>query len=366
MPGDLNQEFFLGVLPAGLRFSITQARVYAGPGGYRVSWTGHNDINVTNNDGRCVTVGNSFEPSTGKICVRPTKVSATSSGQPVRLGAMKWASEKIINTNVLTSLFGADEQLPGWVELKFQIAKETGTKRVLASGTITATPSRFTMTGRPDNTDINLKWDGPNGGTEKTRTVAANDIGIDPPAVHLVFMPGKDKKSLGMAFTQQQSLLNTISSYAVQGILYANKKLVEVGVPGGALIVKVIEIPETIDTVHGIVDSANDFMVALKSKNRAAALLAAAKIVQGVVDVGTTVKDIPGDAKGFTGAIKDAFLKKLPQDIVLKDLPKDVLKDVIDRAVDDSLKAEEQKQAIARLRRRQMGQAGRYRDYARA
>ncbi|KAK6526007.1 hypothetical protein TWF281_011048 [Arthrobotrys megalospora] len=355
MASTLRQEFFLGVLPAGLRFSITQAKVYCNPGGYNVSWRDTTNFNVSNMDGRCFNSGMQFAPleparHPGKTCIMSTNFSATmpTSGQPVRLGEMTWARANTLD------IFA--QEVPGSVELKFQISKQSGT--ALAAGTLKVTPTRFKTFERPDNIDIVLTWD--DGRTENTKTTIGADIGVDPPKVHLMFVPGQGQNALGATLTQKEDVLNAIASVAVRGIIYANKKVVEFGVPGGAVVIKVVEIPETIDTVRDVVDAGNDFVTALREGNRAAALLAAGKIVKGVYDVGSGLKDLPGDIKGINGEINNILLGKLPKDI--GELPEAIRDDIIGKVVDDALKLEEDRQAQAKLRRRQM-RARRYRMY---
>lgn len=135
MASTLRQELFLGVLPAGLQFSITEAAVFANPGGYNVTWRDTTNFNVSNMDGRCFNAGNSFPPreparNPGKTCVKATRFSATiSGGQPVRLGEMTWARANTLD------IFA--QGVPGWIELRFQISKASG--GALATGT-TAEP----------------------------------------------------------------------------------------------------------------------------------------------------------------------------------------------------------------------------------
>ncbi|RVD89619.1 uncharacterized protein DFL_000618 [Arthrobotrys flagrans] len=345
MASTLRQELFLGVLPAGLQFSITEAAVFANPGGYNVTWRDTTNFNVSNMDGRCFNAGNSFPPreparNPGKTCVKATRFSATiSGGQPVRLGEMTWARANTLD------IFA--QGVPGWIELRFQISKASG--GALATGTLKVTPSRFKTFERPDDIDFLLTWD--NGRTETAKTTVAPDIGVDPPKVHLMFVPGQDGKTLGVTLTPKEDVLNAISSMAVRGILYANKKVVELGVPGGAVVIKVVELPETIDTIRDIYSAGDDFITAIQTGDKGAAFVAAMKVAKGIYDVGSGVADLPGDLNGFNGQVRDMLLGKLPSNF--KDLSETVRDDLISKIVDEAINKADAIQA-AKLRRRRL------------
>ncbi|KAK6507845.1 hypothetical protein TWF481_006267 [Arthrobotrys musiformis] len=346
MASTLRQTIFLGVLPAGLTFSITEATVFCNTGGYNVTWRDTSNFNVSNMDGRCINGGRQFaalDPTntSGKTCTMSTRFSATipSSGQPVRLGEVTWARANTLD------VFARD--VPGWAELKFTISKASG--RGLASGSLKITPSNFKMFERPDNIDFLLTWD--NGKTETGQTSIAPDIGVDPPNVHLMFVPGQDGRTLGVTLTPKEDVLNAIASQAVRGLLYANKKMVEFGVPGGAVIIKVVELPETIETVAGIFSAGDDFLNAIKQGNKSAAIVAAMKVAKGIYDVGTVVTDTPGDLSGFNSQVQNLLIGKLPN--TFKDLSETLRDDIISKIVDEAINAADAAQA-AKIRRRRL------------
>ncbi|KAK6352069.1 hypothetical protein TWF730_008901 [Orbilia blumenaviensis] len=341
----LNQQYFLGSLPSGLQFKITQSRVFCAPGGYLVSWAPTQGANNSNNDGRCFSNGNQFkqeEPDDhpGKTCIRQEGFSSGEPVKPVRLGEMKWHDNHPFN--------GGSE--PGWIELSFQITKQSGV--VMAAGKITSKPSKYKwLSQRPDKIDIELNWG--DGRVVNTQSNVGSNFGIDPSDVYLMFVMGRDKKTLGMTFTQKTDILNQIANVAIQGLVYANKKMIEYGVPGGALIIKVVELPDSYYTIRDVIDSSNDFVAAIKSGNRAAALLAAGTIVKGAYDVGSGLKSLPGDVKGVSKSLDNFLAGKLPID--LNGLKKDIPKDFIMKIVDEGLKSEEARQKgarVAKLRRR--------------
>ncbi|KAF3187231.1 hypothetical protein TWF225_004385 [Orbilia oligospora] len=345
MASTLRQELFLGVLPPGLKFTITQAAVFCNPGGYNVTWRDTRGFNVSNMDGRCFNAGNQFAPreparNPGKTCVMASNFSATiaSGGQPVRLGEMTWARANTLD------IFA--QAVPGSVELRFEISKASG--GALAAGTLKVTPSRFKTFERPDDIDFLLTWD--NGRTETGKTSVAPDIGVDPPKVHLMFVPGQDGKSLGVTLTPKEDVLNAISSMAVRGILYANKKVVEFGVPGGAVVIKVVELPETIDTVRDIYSAGDDFISAIQQGDRNAAFVAAMKVAKGIYDVGSGIADLPGDLKGFNGQVSEMLLGKLPTNF--KDMSETLRDDIISKIVDEAINQADAKRRRRRLARR--------------
>ncbi|KAK6337069.1 hypothetical protein TWF718_009855 [Orbilia javanica] len=345
MASTLRQEIFLGVLPAGLQFSITSASVFCNPGGYNVSWRETSNFNVSNMDGRCFNAGNSFPPlegarNPGKTCVRPSRLSATigKGGQPIRLGEMTWARANTLD------IFA--QGVAGYVELRFVISKTSGT--ALAAGKLRVTPSRFKTFERPDDVDFVLTWD--NGAVENGKTSVAPDIGVDPPPVHLMFVPGQDGKTLGVTLTPKEDVLNAISSMAVRGILYSNKKLVEFAVPGGAVIIKVVELPETIDTIRDIYSAGDDFVSAIQQGNKADAFVAAMTIAKGIYDVGSGISDLPGDLKGFNGQVQEMVLGRLPNNF--KDLSETLRDDIISKIVDDAISKAGDIAAARRRRRR--------------
>lgn len=166
-----------------------------------------------------------------------------------------------------------------------------------------------------------------------------------------MFVPGQDGKTLGVTLTPKEDVLNAISSMAVRGILYANKKVVELGVPGGAVVIKVVELPETIDTIRDIYSAGDDFITAIQTGDKGAAFVAAMKVAKGIYDVGSGVADLPGDLNGFNGQVRDMLLGKLPSNF--KDLSETVRDDLISKIVDEAINKADAIQA-AKLRRRRL------------
>ncbi|EPS42725.1 hypothetical protein H072_3346 [Dactylellina haptotyla CBS 200.50] len=340
--GSLKQDFYLGTLPAGLQFTITEAKVFCQGGGYSVEWRDRNNFNASNMDGRCYSGGaksNPIDPTNkaGKTCVFKTNfTNSMPNAKPVRLGATMFKKNNTLD-------FLAQEA-PGKVTLSFQISKIKGNKR-LASGTLEVAPARFKTLGRPDNIDVTLTWS--NGKTEKTQTNIAGDIGVDPPAVHLLFVKEKGGKKLGMAFTQNQPLLNKIASVGVQGLLYANKKLVEYGIPGGKVILTVVDLPETIDTARDTVDGAKDTYDAAKEGNLKQAFINGLGTAKNGFDVIGGVRGVPGDLRGAKKGLDRVNVGKTATKNTLKKVGDDLKDDAKDKLKEKAQEGALQRRMIA-------------------
>ncbi|KAF3911240.1 hypothetical protein ABW20_dc0102358 [Dactylellina cionopaga] len=82
-------------------------------------------------------------------------------------------------------------------------------------------------------------------------------------------------------------------------------------------------------------------------------VLATARFSKALFDMATTMADIRGGVKGFDKEIGNVILGKLPKN--LNELSAAVRDDIIKKATDAALKAEEQRQKNARkLRRRKL------------
>ncbi|KAF3911920.1 hypothetical protein ABW20_dc0101146 [Dactylellina cionopaga] len=258
MASTLNQEIFLGTLPAGLQFSITQTTVYCAPGGYNVQWRNATNSNVSNMDGRCISGGQQFpqvepNPHPGKTCIMSSSFASTlPGGQPARLGQMSWSRSNTLD------LFA--QGVPGWIELKFLISKIAG-NRALAKGSLKVTPTKFKTLER------------------------------------------------------------------------------------GVVIIKVIEIPELIDTTQATYEAASDFVAAFNKGDKAAMALATSKFGRGLYDLVTAATDVRGGLKEFN------------QEMTLRT-------DAIKKIIDEVNKAEEERQKNARkLRRRRLAANRKYLAY---
>ncbi|KAF3314499.1 hypothetical protein TWF173_004582 [Orbilia oligospora] len=207
----------------------------------------------------------------------------SSNTAPIRLGQMSWSR---VNT---LDIFAA--RSPGFIELAFNVSNVSG--GVLAKGTLKATPTEFRVLGRPDNVDFVVTWEKhPN---IKAQTSIDPNIGVDPPPIHLSFIPGTAKNALGaMVTVADPTTLNFIASWMIRGILYGNKKLIEFAVPGGSVIVKIVELAETIDTVADVGLAMNDLRAALLERNVKAAVRALLKVVKGLRELAKTMLDGAG------------------------------------------------------------------------
>ncbi|EGX53163.1 hypothetical protein AOL_s00006g541 [Orbilia oligospora ATCC 24927] len=183
--------------------------------------------------------------------------------------------------------------IPGFILLSFEISKVSGGKS-LARGTFKATPTHFRTIERPDNVNFVVTWEHHPDITNET-PINPN-IGIDPPPVHLSFIPGTAKTSLGaMIGIAEPTKLDFIASWMIRGILYGNEKLIEFAVPGGSVIVKVVQLAETIDTAADVVLAIADLRDALARRDAKAAVKALVKAVKGLRELAKTVVGGVGD-----------------------------------------------------------------------
>ncbi|KAK6514719.1 hypothetical protein TWF281_004915 [Arthrobotrys megalospora] len=358
MTATLRQEFFLGAMPAGFELQVTQIKVH-GARGYNVGWRDNSNFNLTKVVTECWSGGRSDTAQRqridhGTICTIGSSFPASiaANGQPVRLGEMTW--QKSTQESAF-NIFLAGE--PGLAELKFQVS-DMKSRKVVASGSLTAAPEKFHILQRPDNIKVKLVWD-KTGQTKDTTTEIAPNIGVDPPAIHLMFAMGQDKKSLGMGFMQVQSTLNQVASLGVQLVVDVNKALLEWGVPGGAIIVTAIELPETVDTAIGLFDAGKDLVDALSSRNPGKAHLALMKIIKGGYDIGGVIMNI----KGLKSDTAERVLKMIPPNA--KDLAEGVLTKLLEEVVDKGIAFEDGLVNQAKLRHRNLarsGKGGRYRS----
>ncbi|KAK6347419.1 hypothetical protein TWF718_005260 [Orbilia javanica] len=353
MTATLRQEFFLGGIPSGFQISITQATAY-GPRGFNVSWRDTNNRNLSKMAASCFSAGTSVSindrPGFGPTCTMGTNFSATvaSDGKPARLGEMTWGKSTV--EHWYNAFVPGD---PGAIELKFQISDiKTGKK--VTGGSITATPEKFHILQRPDNIKVEMVWD--SGEKKETTTSVAADIGVDPPAIHLCFVMGQDKKTLGMGFKQVQSTLNQVASVGVGLVLDVNKALIEWGVPGGAVILTAIELPETIDTVMSFAENSKLLVNSLVSGNKGQAHYAFMSMIKNGYDIGSALMNI----KGLKNDVVEKVVQMVPPGA--KDLTEGVLTKLAERAVDEILKAESG--IVDAKRRRRMARSNRYKSYA--
>lgn len=347
----------MGGIPAGLQMTITQA-TSIGPRGFNVGWRDNSNFNLSKMGPNCFSVGRSLplndRANFGPTCSISTNFSASvpTDGTPVRLGEMTWQKSTVEHWY---NAFVPGE--PGSVELKFQISDMKSGKKV-ASGRLTATPEKFHILQRPDNVKVGLVWDGEKKETTTTTQISA-DIGVDPPAIHLGFMMKEDKKSLGMGFKQVQSSLNKVASFGVGLVLDVNKALIEWGVPGGAIIITAIELPETVDTVMSLAENSKKLVDALVSGDKGKAHLAYMSMIKNGYDVGSALMNI----KGLKSDVIEKVVRMTPPGG--KDLAEGVLTKFAERAVDELLNAEAGivDPEAAKLRRRRLARGRRYQAY---
>ncbi|KAK6502748.1 hypothetical protein TWF481_007795 [Arthrobotrys musiformis] len=358
MTATLRQAFFLAGMPSGFEIRITQATTY-GPRGFNVTWRDPKNFNISKVAASCFGGGMSLplndRPTFGPTCTRASdfKASLGADGTPVQLGEMTWGKTTI--EHWYNAFVPGD---PGAIELKFEIADIKSNKKV-AGGSLTATPEKFHILQRPDNIKVELVWD--NGEKKTTTTSVAADIGVDPPSIHISFTMDEKKKSLGMGFKQVQSRLNKVASLGVGLVLDVNKALVEWGVPGGAVIVTAIELPETVDTVMSFAENSKKLAQALVAGNKGQAHLAFMSMIKNGYDIGSALMNI----KGMRSDVADKVVKMIPPGA--KDLSEGVLTKFAERAVDALLSVESgivDPEAAKRLRRRKLARARRYESYA--
>ncbi|KAK6544544.1 hypothetical protein TWF694_001234 [Orbilia ellipsospora] len=245
----LNQKIYLGSLPAGLQFHITDAVIFVATGGYDISFRAPNG-NMINDDGKCVSGGVPFQPidpknANGKTCKKTLNFSAQGGfQQPVYVGEMKFSSKKLVS-------FETKEA--GSITLHFQIL--SGGKSI-ASGTINANPSKFGAIGRPDFLPIELRWDG--GTSEQIVGSIRPNIGVDPGPVHMMFLLGEDQMSIGMNFTRHTKFLDKVAGFGVEALIELNKFLITRKVPGsGKFLGMVLKVVKTGLKIPGKIDKAN-------------------------------------------------------------------------------------------------------------
>ncbi|KAF3291528.1 hypothetical protein TWF970_000742 [Orbilia oligospora] len=167
--------------------------------------------------------------------------------------------------------------IPGFILLSFEISKVSGGKPLAR-----------------DNVNFVVTWEHHPDITNET-PINPN-IGIDPPPVHLSFIPGTAKTSLGaMIGIAEPTKLDFIASWMIRGILYGNEKLIEFAVPGGSVIVKVVQLAETIDTAADVVLAIADLRDALARRDAKAAVKALVKAVKGLRELAKTVVGGVGD-----------------------------------------------------------------------
>ncbi|KAK6361190.1 hypothetical protein TWF730_004934 [Orbilia blumenaviensis] len=359
MTAILVQKFLLGGMPEGHQITITEATALSYRG-FNVGWRDANkvrSINIHKMANSCFSVGQSLplvdRPGFGPTCTRKCdfKASLSTDGKAVQLGEMTWQKSTIEHWY---NAFVPGEA--GAIELKFVISNiKTGAKAT--SGSITATPEKFHILQRPDNVKIDLLFDGDKNPTS-TKVAVAADIGVDPPAIQLGFVVDKNGK-FGMGFKQVQSGLDQIASLGVGVVLDVNKALIEWGVPGGAIILTAIELPETIDTAMSFVENSGKFISALTSGDIAKAHLYYVSLIKNGYDVGSALMNI----KGLKSDVISKVVSMIPPGA--KDLSQGVLTKLAERTVDMLLSAESGiVDPDAKRRRRRMARRNRYQSYA--
>ncbi|KAF3903219.1 hypothetical protein ABW20_dc0103267 [Dactylellina cionopaga] len=221
----LNQKILIGSLPAGLDFRIANVTSYVSIGGYEASFsTLHN--NIANLDGKCVSKGISSVPidpgnTLGKTCFMDNFGFTAQGGAnaPVYIGELKFSNDNLVSW----------PQKGGNIALGFEISS-TAVGSVIASGSINVDPGKFGVVGRPDNLPMELVWNGGDGTSAATiDTEIRDNIGVDPGDVELIFTTTEDGESVGMTFTRDTKILNTIAGFGVEALMEINKLLLTRG-----------------------------------------------------------------------------------------------------------------------------------------
>ncbi|KAK6537341.1 hypothetical protein TWF694_011532 [Orbilia ellipsospora] len=264
--GDLNQQFFLGEMPEGLQFKITQVSAWAHSNegwfklsGYTTTFTGelpgpwsslmvHND-HSDKCAGGGATLGADPENDKGKACIVKSNISGevTKTSGPLKIGTVKF---RHTGPRASTSH-------PGVVKVSFDLIDKESQKPV-AKGTIKFSPTKFGegvsgffgVFGRPSHLPIEVTWEygaygtSRPGGSASINNADIGGIGVDPGPIYLVFKLAEDGETLVVTFVRTQTTLNKIATVGVDLLLKANLEMIQYasGMKGVGMVGKAIKL----------------------------------------------------------------------------------------------------------------------------
>ncbi|KAF3307931.1 hypothetical protein TWF173_002091, partial [Orbilia oligospora] len=314
--GTLNQQFFLSGMPGIFTFEITNVTIKNMAGGYDVVWKEHLGSTIANNDGRCIYNGGSFDPLDPfqegfKECRKTINkiISPTPDNNIIRLGEMSWKTH---------SVFDVSGQLtPGVITFDFTI-HFFDSDLEYKSGKMTkivVQPSKFGLLERPDDIYFSVYDDTGVEVASHTNKVAKN-IGIDPPDIHLSFVDRSlvsTDKGLGLVLTDQPKILDEIANVAIQGIIVLHKIFWELLLPGGSILVRVIELPETIDIILDIGVVTKKLQDAVERNDKQGVTKALMGLYKGIYSLGFKLSSYGVSSGSYAKQVDRAIEGELPR-----------------------------------------------------
>ncbi|KAF5372846.1 hypothetical protein D9758_001530 [Tetrapyrgos nigripes] len=208
MPSDLNQKLFLGKLPEGLKFTITEVTPWAEGGGTFGQWGAvfytANGVSLSNYGGKVY----------GHLDL-PLEVDV--SKDVVKLGGTKLVAQN----GVYVSGQG------GKIDIKYHIEGTTMVDgesiEICGDGFISVSASDWGGFARPDYSNVTYTWAGEppvNASLGVPSTIAGM-----PDDIYIVFAINPKENKLGVTTTTHRDLVSTIIDYALKGVFWANSKL---------------------------------------------------------------------------------------------------------------------------------------------